>query len=256
MIVRVSAVVAFAFVTIIVPLLARADEAGYLYSYGLYTNRYDDYIVSVDANKPLGKTAPIRPFVDLYEYRDSRTEPGPNFPLILSDNYLLQAAGVQWTTPGGLRVFVQSGWTETFGPVAALPSGGDVRGGVQYYREWGANFARDRGYGNLYASTTYFSRYSDWIEYSQLELGRNEFSTKNPVQPFVRLVLSLDSHGFYWSNLTEAAAGVRFHPFGQRGPSFSLDGVFGVYLRGIPLPAGTKATYWDFRPTLTYGANI
>jgi hypothetical protein len=151
---------------------------------------------------------------------------------------------------------VQSGWTEQFGPVAAQPSGGDVRGGVQYYREWGSNFAPGHGYGNLYASTTYFSRYSDWIEYSQLELGKNQYSAKNTLQPFVRFVLNLDSHGYYWSNLTEATAGLRVHPFGQRGPTLSLEGVFGVYLRGIPLPSGTKPTYWDFRPTITYGANI
>jgi hypothetical protein len=238
------------------PTTARADEAGFLYSYGLYTGRYDDYIVSTDASKPVGRPAPIRPFVDLYEYRDSRTNPGPSFPLILSDNYLLQAAGVQWTTPSGLRAFVQSGWSETFGPVAAQPSGGDIRGGIQYYREWGANFTPQRSYGNLYASQTYFSRYSDWIEYSQLEIGRNEYSAKNTVQPYLRFVLNLDSRKFYYSNLAEATAGVRFHPFGQRGPSLSVEGVYGIYLRGISLPPGTNPTYWDFRPTLTYGTNI
>src|SRR6185312_4202388 len=226
MIARLLSAIALAAAVVSLPVTARADEAGYVYSYGLYTGRYDDYIISVDAYKPVGRTTPIRPYVDLYEYRDSRTQPGANFPLILSDNYLLQAAGVQWTTPKGLRAFVQTGLSETFGPVAAQPSGSDTRGGVQYYREWGAAFSPGRGYGNLYASDTYFSRYSDWIEYSQVELGRNQYSAKNGVQPFVRFVLNLDTHGYYWSNLAEATAGVRFHPFGQRGPSISVEGVF------------------------------
>ena len=151
---------------------------------------------------------------------------------------------------------MQQGVTERLGPVAANPSGADLRGGAQLYREWGSNFQADHGYANLYASTTYLSRYSDWIEYSQLEVGHNSQSTKNPVQPFVRFVLNLDSRGFYYSNLAEAVAGVRFHAFGQRGPALSIEGAYGTYLRGIVRPAGTRSTYLDFRPTLSYGANF
>ena len=231
---------------------ARADEVGYLYTYGISDARYDDDLVSFDAYKPLGAAKPIRAYVDLLAAQDSRTA-GGTVPQIFADNYALGAVGVQYTLPTGFRAFVQGGASTRLGSVAAVRSGGDLRAGVALYREWLAEPQAAHEYGNLYASTTYLSRYSDWVEFSQLEAGRHLATS---VDLFARGSVSLDSQGHYYSNLAELTVGVRYRPFGARGPAFSLEKVAGSYLRNETRPAGTGPLYDDFRPTIAFGRNI
>ncbi len=232
------------------------DHAGYSYNYAIYDSRYSDLIVSLDAWKPLGKPKPFRPFVGASVVRDSRTEPGSSVPLILSDNYAVGGVGVQWTNADGLRAFAQAGGSVQVGPVAAQPSGGDVRGGVQFYRDFGPTNAAHHGYGNFYGSTTYYSRYSDWILYAQAEAVSNLGNSTRPFEAFARQVLNLDTHYYYYSNLTETSAGLRYRPFGVAGPIISVEEAYGAYLRGAVRPVGTPAFYWDFRPTISYGFSL
>lgn len=234
------------------PRAARADEAGYLYSYGVSDARYDDRLVSLDAYKPLGAPATIRPYIDLLASQDSRTA-GGIVPRVFADNYALGALGVQYTLPSGLRAFVQAGRSVGLGSVAAVPSGGDLRAGIQLYREWAKPALRASSYGNLYASTTYMSRYADVITYAQLEAGRHFFGPRFDL--FARGTVTLDTHAFYYSNLAELTLGVRYHPFGPRGPAFSIEGVGGSYLRNLPRP-DSGSFYSDFRPTVTFGRNL
>lgn len=240
-----------------------ADRSGYSYSYALQDSRYDDFIVSIDAHKPFGnRNAHIRPFVDAALVRDSRTSPGsaadgkPPTPLILSDNYGLVSGGVQYTNASGLRVFAQAGKSFTVGPLAAQSSGGDVRAGIQLYREWGPTGKRKRDYGNFYGSTTYYSRYSDSVAYLQAETVRNIGTFAAPIEPFVRGVLTLDTRRFYYSNLIEVTAGIRAHPLGTHGPILSIEAVKGAYIKRVPLPLGVTATYSDFRPTVSLGFSL
>ncbi len=240
------------FVTTAAPRAARADEAGYLYSYGVSDARYNDRIVSVDAFKPLGVPGLLRIYLDVLASQDSRTAGGV-VPRVYADNYALGAVGVQYTRPWGLRAFVQAGESVGLGTVATVKSGPDVRTGVQFYREWAERPSRTQGYGNLYASETYLSRYADAITYAQIEVGRHPFTSR--VDLFARGTLTLDTHAFYYSNLAELTLGLRYRPFGTHGPAFSIERVAGSYLRNLPGP-DSGVLYGDFRPTVTYGQNL
>ena len=234
------------------PRAAVADQAGYLYSYGISDTRYDDRIVSVDAYKPLGVPGNVRLYLDVLASQDSRTAGGV-VPRVFADNYALGAVGVQYTRPWGLRAFVQAGESASLGTIAAVKSGPDLRIGVQLYREWAEPPSRAQGYGNLYASETYFSRYADTITYAQLEVGRHPFEPR--IDLFARGTVTLDTHAFYYSNLVELTLGVRYRPFGARGPAVSLESVAGSYLRNRPRPE-SSSLYSNFRPTITYGRNL
>jgi hypothetical protein len=234
---------------------ASPDRAGYSYNYAVFDSRYADVFGSLDAYKPFGPRTRLRPFVDAAVVRDTRTGTG-YVPLTLSDNYVLGAAGLQYTDGSGLRVFAQGGATSQFGPVAATPSGGDVRGGVQYYRDFGIPATAHHGYANFYGSTTYYSRYQDWILYAQAEAISNLGSHAQPLEAYVRPVLTLDTAYHYYSNLAEATVGVRYHPFGMTGPIVSVEGAAGWYLRGAARPGGLPVFYTDFRPTVSYGFSL
>jgi len=245
------------------PPARERDQAGYSYNYALQDTRYNDFIVSIDAYKPLGSPkARIRPFIDGALVRDSRTSPGsargsePPTPLVLSDNYGLVSAGLQYTDPRGLRLFAQGGKSFTVGPIAAQPSGGDVRAGAQLYREWGPTSQRNRDYGNFYGSATYYSRYSDSVTYLQGETARNIGTFAHPIEPFARGVLTLDTRRFYYSNLIELTVGVRAHPLGTGGPILAIEAVKGAYIKRTPLPLGVTSTYSDFRPTVSIGFRL
>ncbi|GAC1450369.1 MAG: hypothetical protein PVSMB8_09520 [Vulcanimicrobiaceae bacterium] len=239
-------------ITAAIPTFARADEAGYLYSYGISDTRYDDRLVSLDAYKPLGTPHPFRVYVDALASQDSRTAGGV-VPQIYADNYALGALGVQFTTPTGFRAFVQGGISTRLGSVAALHSGGDLRAGIALYREWLGTAAAGRLYGNLYTSTTYLSRYSDWVSYSQIETGRKVFKA---VDLFARGTITFDSQAHYYSNLVEMTLGLRYRPFGLHGPALSVEHVAGAYLRNLDRPTDTGPIYDDFRPTITFGRNL
>ena len=239
-------------VTTVHPRAAIADEAGYLYSYAISDARYDDRLVSLDAYKPLGAPGLLRIYLDVLASQDSRTA-GGEVPRVFADNYALGAIGVQYTRPWGLRAFVQTGESVGLGTVAAVKSGPDLRAGVQLYREWAEPPSHTQGYGNLYASETYFSRYADTITYAQIEMGRHPFAPR--VDLFARGTLSLDTHAFYYSNLAELTLGVRYRPFGARGPALSIESASGSYLRNLPRP-DSSSLYSDFRPTITYGRDL
>ena len=232
------------------------DRAGYSYNYALYDGRYNDTIVSFDFYKPFGsRNARIRPFAAVAANRDSRTGTG-NVPLILADNYAVGGVGLQFTNAAGLRLWAQAGASTHLGPVAAQPSGSDARGGVQYYRSFGPQNAAHHGYGNLYASTTYYSRYSDAVLYAQAEAVANAGGAVRPLEFFIRPVLTLDTKTFYYSNLFETSAGLRYHPLGTSGPVVSIEGAVGRYVRGAVRPAGQKPWFSDFRPTISYGFSL
>lgn len=238
------------------PRAAPADQAGYLYSYALNESRFGDFVYSVDAYKPFGTSkSSVRPFVDVFGNIDSKTS-GGLIPRIYSDNYAGAAVGLQYTNASGLRIFAQAGATMRLGAVASVPSGGDVRGGVQLYREWGGPAAHRAGYGNFYGSGTYYSRYQDTVFYNQLELGTRTSPAPTATEFYLRPVFTMDSKSYYYDNLIELTAGVRFHPFGTHGPTFALEEAAGTYTNRSGLPASLGASYFDFRPTISYGVSL
>lgn len=238
-------------------LPAAADQAGYLYAYGLNESAYGDFVFSVDAYKPLGHgTSRLRPYVDVFATKDTKTGSYLDIPHIYSDNYAGAALGLQYTDGKGLRLFAQGGATSRIGSVASVRSGGDFRGGAQYYREWAGPSHGRRDYGNFFGSATYYSRYQDAYAYNQLELGRNVGALTHPTELYVRTTLTLDTHPYFYGNSAEVIGGVRFHPFGRRGPAIEFDGIVGSYLRKDLLPPGTAQHYTDFRPTVSYGVNL
>ncbi len=231
-----------------------ADQAGFLYTTAVDVARYGDIVTSLDATKPIGSPkARVRPFGDFFIYRDTKSA-NAKVPLIYNDNYAGAAVGLQYTTPGGFRAFAQVGSTTNIGSVVAVPSGGDFRGGLQYYREWGATSLR--AYSNFYGSVTYFSRYQDTLSYNQLEFGTRIGRGPHHTELYLRPTLTLDTHQYYYSNVAEITAGIRFYPFGSHGPTLAFEEAAGQYLRGGLLPGGIGSTYLDFRPTLAYGVNI
>lgn len=235
--------------------VAHADQAGFLYTTAVDVTRYGDIATSLDATKPFGSEhARIRPFGEFFIYRDTKTA-NALVPRIYNDNYAGVELGLQFTTPGGFRSFIEAGSTTTLGTVAAVPSGGDLRAGLQYYREW-AQARTQRTYGNFYGSVTYFSRYQDTLSYNQLEFGTRVGRGNRRTEFYLRPTLTLDTHQYYYSNVAEVTAGVRFYPFGSHGPTFALEEAAGTYLRNSLLPANVSPTYLDFRPTLAYGVNI
>ncbi len=240
----------------LLPLRASADQAGYLYAYALNESRFGDFVYSVDAYKPFGTSkSAVRPFVDVFGNIDSKSAGGA-IPRIYSDNYAGAALGLQYTNGSGLRVFAQAGGTTRVGAVASVPSGGDVRGGIQLYREWGGAAAHRAAYGNFYGSGTYYSRYQDTIFYNQLELGRRTSASPSATEIYVRPVFTIDSKSYYYDNILELTAGIRFHPFGSRGPSFALEEAAGTYTNRGGLPASLPSSYLDFRPTISYGVSL
>ncbi|HET9030369.1 MAG TPA: hypothetical protein VFN49_09330 [Candidatus Aquilonibacter sp.] len=250
------AAAAMALVGVVAPTAARCDQAGYLYTYGLNESRFGDFVVSADAYKPLGSpNAKIRPFVDVLANWDTKTS-GGDLPRIYGDNYAALEGGLQYTT-GGLRLFLQGGASAKLGSVAAVHSGGDLRGGAQLYREWGPAVHRDgSSYGNFYGSGVYYSRYQDTIFYNQLEFGRYAGSGAHATELYLRPVLTLDTQRYYYDNLVELTAGMRFHPFGAHGPTFAVEEAYGTYLAPSTVPAGQSKTWFDFRPTISYGVNV
>ncbi|MGH7756867.1 MAG: hypothetical protein ACREM8_11380, partial [Vulcanimicrobiaceae bacterium] len=140
---------------------AGADQTGYLYSYAVNDTRYADTVGAIDAYKPFGSPAAVvRPYFGFLASLDSRST-GGSVPQTYNDNYAVGALGLQYTTPSGLRVFIQGGVSTPLGSVAAVPSGGDLRYGVQLYREWTGGAHAPRYYGNFYGSAAFTSRYSD-----------------------------------------------------------------------------------------------
>ena len=233
---------------------ARADQAGFLYTTAVDVARYGDIVTSLDAMKPIGSpNSRVRPFADVFIFRDTKSA-NTTVPRIYNDNYAGAAIVLQYTTPGGFRAFAQVGGTTNLGSVVAVPSGGDFRGGLQYYREWGP--ANLRTYGNFYGSITYFSRYQDTLSYNQMEFGTRIGRGSHHTELYFRPTLTLDTHQYYYSNVAEVTAGIRFYPFGSHGPTLAFEEAAGQYLRGGLLPAGIGSTYLDFRPTLAYGVNI
>lgn len=235
---------------------AAPDRAGFLYTYLEHTSQYRDTVFSIDAYKPFGSPShAVRPFVDLFANDDTRTGGGV-VPQTLNDNYAGLALGLQYTNSAGLRAFVQGGATTKIGSIAATPSGGDLRGGLEYYREWGGAAERKAAYGNFFGDGIYYSRYHDLQFYEQVEIGSTPPLQSHPVTLFARGVLALDTHPYFYGNYAEMTLGVRLTPFGLRGPAIELGGVAGTYLRGNLLPIGISKTYIDFRPTISYGVNI
>lgn len=248
---------AAAFMAALAPVTALADQAGYLYSYGFNESGYGDFVFSFDAYKPLGNPSMhLRPYVDVFATKDTKSGALYGIPHIYSDNYGGAAVGLQYTDGKGLRLFSQLGATTKIGDVESARSGSDYRGGVQWYREWAAPAQHGRTYGNFFGSGTYYSRYGDAYFYNQLETGTHAGSVARPVDLYLRGSLTMDTHPYFYGNAAEAVGGVRFHPFGVHGPSIAFDYVQGTYLRGSLLPAGTSAAYHDFRPTVAYGVNI
>ncbi|MHB8178839.1 MAG: hypothetical protein ACYDA5_06795 [Vulcanimicrobiaceae bacterium] len=232
------------------------DRAGYLYTYVEHTSQYRDNVFSFDAYKPFGSPqSHVRPYVDVFANDDTATH-GGIIPQTLNDNYAGAALGLQYTDNAGLRLFGQAGATTKIGRVAATPSGGDLRGGAEYYREWGGAQLKRHAYGNFYGDGVYYSRYHDMQFYNQLEVGTEPLHSSHPVDLFVRGVLAMDTHPYYYGNYAEATLGVRFYPFGLHGPTIELDGVAGTYLRANLVPAGVSRSYIDFRPLISYGVSI
>lgn len=239
-------------VTVLLPIAARADQAGFTYAYALHDARFDDTIYSIDANKPLGDARhTIRPFFEAFYTRDTRTA-GGQLPQTFADNYLLGALGLQAQYRSGLRLFAQVGESQQIGqlsPAVQAQSGGDFRGGAQLYRGWGVPLGAPGPFGSFYGSAAYYSRYHDGIAYLQAERGR-AFGHGRTTDVYARLTLVADTRGHYYDNVTELGVGVRLHPFGAYGPAIALEGFSGAYLRSGS-PNGN--TYFDLRPTLTLG---
>lgn len=244
------------------PVARPRDAAGYTYTYVVDDQRLKNTVAALETYKPFGNpNSRFRPFVGGSITRDTSTTPGsslnggPPVPLIESDNYAVLGVGVQYTTPTGFRAFVQGGFSTQVGPVAATPSGGDLRGGVQLYREWGKTYDHAMTYGNFYGSGTYLSRYQDTVLYNQLEIAHNLGSSSHPLEPFVRATLAADTRVFYYSNTAQVTLGLRYHPLGRSGPIVSLEGSGVNYLRGT-LPASEHRAYTALRPTISYGFSL
>ncbi|HXW52038.1 MAG TPA: hypothetical protein VEJ41_08615 [Candidatus Acidoferrales bacterium] len=240
---------------------ARADDAGYLWSYILNDSYSSDTFYSADFTKPFGASSPIRPFGELLLQRDSRTVGGV-LPQTLNDNYGLAALGLQYQSAAGLRIFGQVGSSFAFGP--ATPSTAttkhfDWRGGTEYYRDWSDQPGTGhRVIGSFYGDVIYYSRYKNAILYFQAERGREFGKVNHPIQAYARLSGSQDTRRYYYNEVVALTGGVRYLPFGRTGPSFALEEAYSNYLApGAALASANVARdYWSFRPTLTFGTNF
>jgi hypothetical protein len=240
---------------------ARADDAGYLWSYILNDSYSDDTFYSADFTKPFGAPLAVRPFGELLLQRDSRTVGGV-LPQTLNDNYGLASVGVQWANASGLRLFGQVGSSFAFGPQTpstATTKHFDVRGGVEYYRDWSDLPGTGRRIvGSFYGDFIYYNRYQNALLYFEAERGREFGAVKRPFQAFVRLSGSQDTRRYYYNELVALTGGVRFLPMGRSGPAVALEEAYSSYLAPAAelQAAGVTRSYWSFRPTLTFGASF
>jgi hypothetical protein len=238
----------------------RADDDGFVWAYALHDSFSDDTFYSADFTKPFGPSQPIRPFGELLLQRDSRTVGGV-LPQNLNDNYGLAALGMQLQSNSGLRVFAQAGSSFDFGPaVTELPTSShlDVRGGLEYYRDWNnPPTSSNRYFGTFYGDTIYYSRYQNTLLYFEAERGREFGSQRFPLQIFVRAAGSQDAKRYYYNNVIEFAGGAQVL-CGRHGPTFGFAEAFSTYT-GSPqslTQAGVQRSYWSFRPQITYGASF
>ncbi len=238
----------------------RADDAGFVWAYALHDSFSDDTFYSTDFTKPFGPSQPIRPYGELLLQRDSRTVGGV-LPQNLNDNYGLAALGMQLQSNSGLRVFAQVGTSFDFGPnISDLPTTShlDIRGGVEYYRDWNnPPSSSNRYFGTFYGDTIYYSRYQNAILYFEAERGREFGSQKFPLQIFVKTAGAQDTKRYYYNDVIEFAAGAQVL-IGRHGPTFGFAEAFSAYT-GSPqslAQAGVQRSYWSFRPQITYGASF
>lgn len=253
-----AAFVAFALISAfgVTGVASASERDGFVYVGAVYDDRYADSIFVMDALKPFGSpTAHVRPYADVQTNIDSQTL-SVEIPNTLTDNYILGALGLQYLNGKGLRAYVQVGLTARVGALAAREPTGDVRSGLQFFKNWGGlsvGSPSRAGYATFFGQAIYGNRDRDAVLFDQIELGRALAETRNAVDLYVRGALSLDSHGFYYANDIEGIVGFRLRPHFGSGLSFTAEKVFGTYVRSIARPTGVGSTYRNFRLNAGYG---
>lgn len=258
---RALAIVACALIGLSWPRLALADNDGFLWAYALSDSYSSDTFYSADFTKPFGPQGSIRPFGELLLQRDSRTAGGV-LPQTLNDNYGLVATGMQYQSAAGLRAFGQVGSSFDFGPLTpstATTKHFDVRGGLEYYRDWSDEPGTGhRTIGSFFGDVIYYSRYQNTLLYFEAERGREFGRLTRPVQVFARLTGSQDTRRYFYNEALALAGGVRYMPLGRSGPALGIEEAYSTYLdSGQALSAaGAARSYWSFRPVVTFGASF
>jgi hypothetical protein len=234
-------------------LPATASDDGFLYVAGIYDQRYSDTIFTADALKPFGSaTSSIRPYTDVMINLDSQTL-SETIPSILTDNYALGALGAQYENGKGLRAFAQVGITARIGSEAAHEPGADVRSGVELYHGWGGLLENRPMYASFFGNATYISRDRDAVSFDQIEGGRSfHAGHAGALDLYAHAVLTLDTSGFYYSNIAEGAVGLRVRSIHSTGIGISVEKSLGTYLRGLARPAGIYASYRNFHANVNY----
>lgn len=256
-----ATVLALLMLALVKAMPARADDAGYLWSYVLNDSYSQDTFYSADFTKPFGPPLAVRPFGELLLQRDSRTVGGV-LPQTLNDNYGLASVGIQYANDAGLRLFAQVGSSFAFGPQTPSTEGVehfDYRGGVEYYRDWSElPGTGHRLIGSLYSDFIYYNRYQNALLYFEAERGREFGSLKRPLQVYARVSGSQDTRRYYYNEILALTGGVSFYPISRSGPAVSLQEAYSTYLAPTAelQAAGVTRSYWSFRPTLTFGTSF
>ncbi|MBI5085871.1 MAG: tetratricopeptide repeat protein [Acidobacteria bacterium] len=206
------------------------------------------------------RRAPVTAYVSLRVVADAKGSgkgQGMSLPGSLSENSAIAGVGLNVRLHRTMFGWAEAG--ESFslaGRTSAARTRPDYRGGVAWFRGWGALLGGRRSgwFAESNADGVFASRFgNDLLLYSQSRTGYTwrPGETGFQAQALLNWNATLDRNGEWWGNLAEAGPGLRLRVPGMpAGMSLRADFLQGLHLRQRSSPQGPK--YSDLRLGVWY----
>jgi hypothetical protein len=199
----------------------------------------------------ISTSAPLPPPPKTKPKKPLPTPPPIITPFVAADVSLSTAVGLEFRASRSVRFFAQGGPGNQRDDNGDLRAGFVTRVGTEWYQPW-----EPRGPGAAYgyvdvalnAAGGPFANAALIVDAQRVHpLGRSERSPELTL----RVSTAADTRRRYFSNVAEAAIGIRIAPFRGTGPSFGLEAVAGRFGVGAAMPHGMRRGYGALRPSIS-----